>query len=97
MHPQKGLLCNLASYISTPIAVSVSDLPGGSNYFDASILLAVTGIVTRAALLKSLGVEEITPASSTNKLSGVHLEQGFLQPKGARSHTTNSCNPLQGS
>jgi hypothetical protein len=70
-HPR---VANEASYVGTPGAVSVSNVASESDCFDTLMLLVATEMIKSAALLKSLGVEKITPASGTDEILSGHLE-----------------------
>jgi hypothetical protein len=71
-HPR---VLNEAPYVGTPGAASVSNLTSHSHCLDTFVLVvAATEMIESAALLKSLGIEEITPASGTDEVLRGHLE-----------------------
>ena len=71
-HPR---VSNEAPYVGTPGAAGISNLTSHSYCLDTFVLVvAATEMIESAALLKSLGIEEITPASGTDEVLRGHLE-----------------------
>jgi hypothetical protein len=71
-HPR---VSNEAPYVGTPGAAGVSNLTSHSYCLDTFVLVvAATEMIESAALLKSLGIEKITPASGTDEVLRGPLE-----------------------